>query len=179
MASCQPECPFHRHQPLIFDFVVRPPPAAPATMSRITPLLDRDERHFERQMRVRKHAREIHQFVEQVERLGLSRAESPTYDASPRAVELDERLAGDERFDDQHPVVRQESPDLIANRRQRSVLNLDQLSFHDDVDPVVVEHHFLAGIAGRVELFELAVERRFHVRRGVAPRGLSLALRIG
>ena len=46
----------HGHELLVFDLVVVAPPAAASAMARITPLLDVDQGHFQRQPPVGKHA---------------------------------------------------------------------------------------------------------------------------
>ncbi len=64
------------HQPLVFHDVIIFPPAPPPAMPRIAPLLDLDQRRLERQPRMRKDPREIHQLLKHIEECRLLGTES-------------------------------------------------------------------------------------------------------
>ena len=53
--------------------------------------------------------------------------------------------------------------DLVANRRQRTVLDLDQRAGGHGIDAVAVDHHLGPRIGAGVECLELPVEGSFHV----------------
>jgi hypothetical protein len=59
--------PAHRHELLVFHFVVIGPPAPPPPMAGMAPLLDVDQRDLQRQAAMGEHAGEMDQIVEQAD----------------------------------------------------------------------------------------------------------------
>ena len=83
----------HFDEALVFDMMVVVAPPAPPAVARIAPFFDLDERHFERQPAVGKHAREVDQLLEQIEQRSLLRAAAARHDLAARAATLHEVLA--------------------------------------------------------------------------------------
>ena len=55
--------------------------------------------------------------------------------------------------------------DLVADRPQRAVLDFDQPSAGDRVDPIARQGNLVLGLAAGVEQLEIAVEGGFHEGR--------------
>ena len=111
---------------------------------------------------MRKDAREVDQLVEHVEHRPLLGTATPRNDFAARALLLHQILAGDDRLDDPHAVLVHERRDLVANRRERAELNLDQLVAVDDVDAIAADALLDASAVGRVVRLELSMQRGFH-----------------
>jgi hypothetical protein len=112
---------------------------------------------------VRKHAGEVDHFVEQIEDAALLRTGSPPHDSPPLTVQSNDLFAGDNRFDHQHAMfVAQQGRDFVADRRQRTVLDLDQTIVRHDIDPITTQPSFDLRITSGVAFFQLAMQRRFH-----------------
>lgn len=147
---------------LIGHLEVIPPPASASTVSRVPPFLDFDERCFEDEIAVREDVDEVHKFLEQRQDAAAFRAQSPAERRAVLGIALDQVLADDQRFDDEHLVLVEQSVHFPANGGEGPVLDFDQLSTADDIDPEAVQPRFLGSVAGGVELFELSVEGGFH-----------------
>ena len=126
-------------------------------MSRVTSFFDFDQQDVHRETRVWEHLREVDEFIENIQQLPtfgtLSAADLPAVGR----VELNEVFAGDDRFDDAYRVFLEELFGFVADRRQRSMLDFDQFSVGDDIDPVVSQRNLLASSGRGITLFELAV----------------------
>ena len=83
----------HLEQLLVLDLMIVVAPPAPPAVARVAPLFDFDERHFERQPAMRKHAREVDQLFEHIEQRSLLRAAAARDDLAARAATLHEVLA--------------------------------------------------------------------------------------
>ena len=79
-------------------------------------------------------------------------------------IEPHQSFANNQRLDHGDLVPIQQPADLIADRRQLAMLDFHQPAIGDHVDTVVVERHFQAGVAARVERLELPMQRGFHGR---------------
>ena len=109
----------HGHEFLVFDLVVGKSPTATTTVTRITPLLDVNQGHLQRQPLVGKHPGEMNQFVEQIEERASLGAYAPVRDRSILARPLYEQLLNDDRLDHHNGVVVEQGFHLIADRSQR------------------------------------------------------------
>lgn len=147
---------------LVIDDVIVLATIPPTSVSRIPAFFDVDQRNFERQVGMREDSREVDQFVEEVEERASLRAEPAVDDAASLRFRFHQPFANDDRFDDQHPVLGRQIRDLVSNRRQRAVLNLDQFPIANDVDSVTPQLmlNFRAVIG--VKFLELFVKRAFH-----------------
>ena len=85
---------------------------------------------------MREDPREVDQLVKQVEDAALFRAEPRAEYAAPRAILVHDPFAHDQRLDDQHAVIGQQLRHLVANGRQRAVLDFHQFAAANDVDAV-------------------------------------------
>ena len=70
---------------------------------------------------MREDAGEVNQLVKQAEDALHLRTSSSAEDGASLGILADERLLQDERLDDQHAVLFQQSADFIANRREGSL----------------------------------------------------------
>ena len=127
-------------------------------MPRVPPLFDIDERGLERQVLVRKDTREVDQVVEEVQQVALLRAQAAAHDAAVLGRELDELLADDNGLDNQHTVMGGQVLDFVADRRQRAMLDLDQLAIAGHVDAVLSQLVLEVGMVVRVKRLELFVQ---------------------
>src|SRR5438093_1351959 len=96
---------YDSHQSLVFDDMIVLPPATAATVSRIAPFLDFHERRMNRQPRMRKDAREMHQFMEQIKDAAALGAQPPRNFISSTPDPPDKLLADDNWLYD-HDAVR-------------------------------------------------------------------------
>ena len=69
------------------------------------------------------------------------------------ATKLDQVLASDDRFYDQHKMVNEQLVYFIANRGNATELDFYQYIAADNINPIVVQRDFLAGLRIRIELF--------------------------
>ena len=138
-----------------------PPPSSAVPW--VAPFFDFDQRDFKRQPAVREHAREMHELLEHVEQRATLWAAAARDDFAPLATELHQMLGDDDRFDDQHIVRFEKDGDLIANRSERRVLNLDKLFPTDNVDAVAADALLDHCAINGVMRFQLTVEGGFHV----------------
>ena len=66
-------------------------------------------------------------------------AEPAVDDTTALRLRLHEPLADDDRFDDEHPVSVRQVSDFVSNRRERAMLDLDQLLVADNVDSITTQ----------------------------------------
>ena len=147
---------------LIFDEMIVVATPATAAVARKTPLLDFDQHDFERQPAVGEDAREVDQLLEHIEQRTPLRAAASGNDLAAFAMQFHQVFGDDHRFDDEDVVLFDERGDLIANRRERSKLDFDQLFAADDVDAISPDALFDQTAVRRVVLLQLAVEGSFH-----------------
>ncbi len=150
---------------LILDFVVVVAPPTAATVARVAVLFDFDEQHFEREPLVGEDAREVNQFVKDIEQRALLGAAATGNDLAALPFELDQMFADDDRFDDKHVVLFEQRPDFVANGRQRRELNFDELPAADHIDAIAAEALLSEAAGGGVAVLQLAVEGSFHAGR--------------
>ncbi len=94
-----------RDELLIFHDVVCVPAPAPASVAGIAPFLDLDQRRFDTQIAMRKHAREVDEFVEEVDVTAALRAQPAADHTASLRVLFYQPLSNDDRFDDQHSMI--------------------------------------------------------------------------
>ena len=126
---------------------------ATAAVAGVTPFLHLDQRDLNRQTFVGKHAGEMDQFVEDIHRAAPLGAQPPVEHFSAFCDPLDDPLPGDDRFDDGNVVRFEQMPDLIANGRQRPVLDFKETRTNFRVDAILAQRHLTPGIGPRIETF--------------------------
>ena len=147
----------HLEQLLVFDLVVVAAPAAPAAAARIPTFLDVNERHLEREILVWEDMGEVDEFVEHVNDTTPFRTQtSPENFASSRLL-LDQAFLTNYRFHDQDAMVVKQVGDFPSDRGKRAVLDLDQLTVADHVNPIVAQRRLNTGVSTSIEMLELSV----------------------
>src|SRR5690606_11757141 len=121
---------------LVFALMVVLSPAATATVAWEAVLLDVDQHHLEGELRLREGLGEVDQVVEHVEQHALLGTAAAGDNGATRAVELDDHLAGDDRFDNPDFVRLGQVVDLAGDHPEAAMLDLDQLLAADDIDAV-------------------------------------------
>ena len=91
---------------------------------------------------MRKHPREVHQFVEDIQKLPALGAQASRHFAAVGSCAFDQQFSGYDRLDDPHAMLLEQPANLVANGRQRTVLNFDQLIPGDGINAIAVEPHF-------------------------------------
>ena len=131
-------------------------------MAGVAELFHFHQRGLDDQVAVRENAGEVDQLIEQAQHaFDLGAAPAAEDRASP-GIQPDESLLQDERLDDEHAVLLEQPADFGADRRQRAVLNLNELFAADGIDAKSLQPLLGPRLFAGVHRFELAVERGFH-----------------
>lgn len=104
--------------PIFDDKVARPFPAS-SPMTWVADFVDLDHRRDDAQVAMRKHACEVEQLVEQIEKAASSRAKTLRNDLAILATQPDQFLADYDRLDDIDLMCADQFADLVSNRRER------------------------------------------------------------